>query len=40
MQAESIRLQHLEDEDKFRKIQVMDQNGFQDKLEEMEVLSH
>ncbi|NXN51379.1 DYH1 protein, partial [Rynchops niger] len=37
MQAESIRLQHLEDEDKFRKIQVMDQNGFQDKLEEMEL---
>ncbi|NXX05401.1 DYH1 protein, partial [Larus smithsonianus] len=37
MQAESIRLQHLEDEDKFRKIQLMDQNGFQDKLEEMEL---
>ncbi|NXL44771.1 DYH1 protein, partial [Podilymbus podiceps] len=37
MQAESIRLQHLEDEDKFRKIQVIDQNGFQDKLEEMQL---
>ncbi|NWZ55127.1 DYH1 protein, partial [Haliaeetus albicilla] len=37
MQAESIRLQHLDDEDKFRKIQVMDQNGFQDKLEEMQL---
>ncbi|XP_050760847.1 dynein axonemal heavy chain 1 [Gymnogyps californianus] len=37
MQAESVRLQHLEDEDKFRKIQVMDQNGFQDKLEEMQL---
>ncbi|NWW95122.1 DYH1 protein, partial [Rhynochetos jubatus] len=37
MQAESVRLQHLEDENKFRKIQVMDQNGFQDKLEEMQL---
>uniref|UniRef100_A0A8B9M6P2 Dynein axonemal heavy chain 1 n=1 Tax=Accipiter nisus TaxID=211598 RepID=A0A8B9M6P2_9AVES len=37
MQAESVRLQHLDDEDKFRKIQVMDQNGFQDKLEEMQL---
>uniref|UniRef100_A0A8C3K8B9 Dynein axonemal heavy chain 1 n=1 Tax=Calidris pygmaea TaxID=425635 RepID=A0A8C3K8B9_9CHAR len=37
MQTEAIRLQHLEDEDKFRKIQVMDQNGFQDKLEDMEL---
>ncbi|NXE09964.1 DYH1 protein, partial [Lophotis ruficrista] len=38
MQAESVRLQHLEDEDKFRKIQVVDQNGFQDKLEDMQLI--
>ncbi|XP_037242845.1 dynein heavy chain 1, axonemal [Falco rusticolus] len=37
MQAESVRLQHLEDEDKFRKIHIVDQNGFQDKLEEMQL---
>ncbi|XP_071611851.1 dynein axonemal heavy chain 1 [Heliangelus exortis] len=37
LQTESIQLQHLEDEDKFRKIQVIDQNGFQDKLEDMEL---
>ncbi|XP_053933024.1 dynein axonemal heavy chain 1 [Cuculus canorus] len=37
MQTESVCLQHLEDEDKFRKIQVVDQHGFQDKLEEMQL---
>ncbi|KAM4654602.1 LOW QUALITY PROTEIN: dynein axonemal heavy chain 1 [Amazona ochrocephala] len=36
-QAESLRRQHQEDEDRFRKNHVMDQNSFQDKLEEMEV---
>lgn len=40
METESIQRQHLEDEEKFRKIQVVDQNSFQDKLEDMQVLSH
>lgn len=39
MQTESIRLQHIKDEDKFRKIQVMNHSSFQEKLEEMQVLS-
>ncbi|KAM6325251.1 LOW QUALITY PROTEIN: dynein axonemal heavy chain 1 [Podargus strigoides] len=37
LQTEAVRLQHLEDEDKFRKIQVIDQNGFQDKLEDVQL---
>nr|XP_013047409.2 dynein axonemal heavy chain 1 isoform X1 [Anser cygnoides]XP_047928500.1 dynein axonemal heavy chain 1 isoform X1 [Anser cygnoides]XP_047928502.1 dynein axonemal heavy chain 1 isoform X1 [Anser cygnoides]XP_047928506.1 dynein axonemal heavy chain 1 isoform X1 [Anser cygnoides] len=37
MQAESIRLQHMKDEDKFRKIQVMNHSSFQEKLEEMQL---
>lgn len=36
-QAESLRQQHQEDEDRFRKNHVLDQNSFQHKLEEMEV---
>lgn len=39
MQTESIRIQHIKDEDKFRKIQVMNHSSFQEKLEEMQVLS-
>ncbi|NWU63519.1 DYH1 protein, partial [Pterocles burchelli] len=38
IQTEAIQLQHLEDEDKFRKIQVIDQKGFQDKLEDMQLI--
>nr|XP_021152153.1 dynein heavy chain 1, axonemal [Columba livia] len=38
LQTESIQLQHLEDEEKFRKIQAIDQNVFQDKLEEMQLI--
>ncbi|KAM9533492.1 LOW QUALITY PROTEIN: dynein axonemal heavy chain 1 [Guaruba guarouba] len=36
-QAESLQHQHQEDEDRFRKNHVMDQNSFQDKLEEVEL---
>lgn len=36
---ESIRLQHIDDEERFRKAQVADQKTFQEKLEEMQVLS-
>ncbi|XP_010013568.1 PREDICTED: dynein heavy chain 1, axonemal-like, partial [Nestor notabilis] len=36
-QAECVRHQHQEDEDRFRKNHVIDQNSFQDKLEEMEL---
>ncbi|NXD64149.1 DYH1 protein, partial [Eolophus roseicapillus] len=37
-QAESLLHQHQEDEDRFRKNHVVDQNSFQDKLEEMELI--
>jgi dynein heavy chain len=32
-----VRQQHIEDEEKFRKIQIMDQNNFQEKLEGLQV---
>lgn len=32
-----VRQQHVEDEEKFRKIQLMDQNNFQEKLEGLQV---
>ncbi|RMC00001.1 hypothetical protein DUI87_23409 [Hirundo rustica rustica] len=35
--SESIRLQHIEDEERFRKTQIADQKAFQDKLEEMQL---
>lgn len=36
-QIELVRQQHLEDEEKFHKIQLMDQNNFQEKLEGLQV---
>lgn len=36
-QIEMVRQQHIEDEEKFRKIQIMDQNNFQEKLEGLQV---
>lgn len=36
-QIEMVRQQHNEDEEKFRKIQIMDQNNFQEKLEGLQV---
>ncbi|KAM6256563.1 LOW QUALITY PROTEIN: dynein axonemal heavy chain 1 [Porphyrio hochstetteri] len=38
LQTEAVRLQHLEEESRFRKIQAVDQSGFQDKLEEMQLV--
>ncbi|NXU12627.1 DYH1 protein, partial [Pardalotus punctatus] len=35
--SESIRLQHIEDEDRFRKMQVLDQKSFQEKLDDMQL---
>lgn len=32
-----VQQQHIEDEEKFRKIQIMDQNNFQEKLEGLQV---
>lgn len=32
-----VRQQHMEDEEKFRKIHIMDQNNFQEKLEGLQV---
>ncbi|NWX92741.1 DYH1 protein, partial [Nothoprocta pentlandii] len=37
MQTKAIQLQHLEEEEKFRKIQLMDQNNFQERLEAMQL---
>ncbi|XP_004631750.1 dynein heavy chain 1, axonemal [Octodon degus] len=37
-QIEIVRHQHLEDEEKFRKIQLMDQNNFQEKLEGLQLV--
>ncbi|XP_023791251.1 dynein heavy chain 1, axonemal [Cyanistes caeruleus] len=37
MDSESIRLQHIEDEERFRKMQIADQKEFQDQLEEMQL---
>ncbi|NWQ64257.1 DYH1 protein, partial [Neopipo cinnamomea] len=37
METEAIRLQHTEDEEKFRKAQIQDQNSFQGKLDEMQL---
>lgn len=37
--SESVRLQHIEDEERFRKTQIADQKAFQEKLEEMQVLN-
>ncbi|XP_008570797.1 PREDICTED: dynein heavy chain 1, axonemal [Galeopterus variegatus] len=37
-QIEMVRQQHVEDEEKFRKIQVMDQNNFQEKLEGLQLV--
>ncbi|KAM7230116.1 hypothetical protein CapIbe_018833 [Capra ibex] len=37
-QIELVRQQHLEDEEKFRKIQLMDQNNFQEKLEGLQLV--
>ncbi|XP_023393798.1 dynein heavy chain 1, axonemal [Pteropus vampyrus] len=37
-QIEMVRQQHLEDEEKFRKIQIMDQNNFQEKLEGLQLV--
>lgn len=36
-QVEMVRQQHVEEEDKFRRIQIMDQNNFQEKLEGLQV---
>lgn len=36
-QIEMVRQQHLEDEEKFHKIQTMDQSNFQEKLEGLQV---
>lgn len=36
-QIEMVRQQHIEDEEKFHKIQIMDQNNFQEKLEGLQV---
>ncbi|KAL1763660.1 dynein heavy chain 1, axonemal [Sigmodon hispidus] len=37
-QIEMVRQQHVEDEEKFRKIQIMDQNNFQEKLEGLQLV--
>ncbi|XP_074169160.1 dynein axonemal heavy chain 1 isoform X1 [Rhinolophus sinicus] len=37
-QMEMVRQQHGEDEEKFRKIQIMDQNNFQEKLEGLQLV--
>ncbi|XP_054451580.1 dynein axonemal heavy chain 1 [Pteronotus mesoamericanus] len=37
-QIEMVRQQHMEDEEKFHKIQVMDQNNFQEKLEGLQLV--
>ncbi|NXM42418.1 DYH1 protein, partial [Gymnorhina tibicen] len=37
MDSEAIRLQHIEDEERFRKMQILDQKAFQDKMEEMQL---
>uniref|UniRef100_H0V0D2 Dynein axonemal heavy chain 1 n=1 Tax=Cavia porcellus TaxID=10141 RepID=H0V0D2_CAVPO len=37
-QIETVRHQHIEDEEKFRKIQLMDQNNFQEKLEGLQLV--
>ncbi|XP_076985176.1 dynein axonemal heavy chain 1 isoform X7 [Tamandua tetradactyla] len=37
-QIEMVRQQHIEDEEKFRKIQIMDQNNFQEKLEGLQLV--
>lgn len=36
-QIELVRQQHVEEEEKFHKIQIMDQNNFQEKLEGLQV---
>ncbi|EDL24804.1 mCG3819, partial [Mus musculus] len=37
-QIDMVRQQHVEDEEKFRKIQLMDQNNFQEKLEGLQLV--
>ncbi|XP_072576883.1 dynein axonemal heavy chain 1 isoform X1 [Vulpes vulpes] len=37
-QIEMVRQQHIEDEEKFHKIQIMDQNNFQEKLEGLQLV--
>uniref|UniRef100_A0A8C5KDU7 Dynein axonemal heavy chain 1 n=1 Tax=Jaculus jaculus TaxID=51337 RepID=A0A8C5KDU7_JACJA len=37
-QIEMVRQQHTEEEEKFRKIQIMDQNNFQEKLEGLQLV--
>ncbi|XP_032448113.1 dynein heavy chain 1, axonemal [Lynx canadensis] len=37
-QIEVVQQQHIEDEEKFRKIQIMDQNNFQEKLEGLQLV--
>ncbi|XP_037386166.1 dynein axonemal heavy chain 1 isoform X5 [Talpa occidentalis] len=37
-QIEIVQQQHIEDEEKFRKIQIMDQNNFQEKLEGLQLV--
>lgn len=37
-QTEMIQQQHLEDEEKFHKIQLMDQNNFMERLDGLQVL--
>ncbi|ERE91881.1 dynein heavy chain 1, axonemal-like protein [Cricetulus griseus] len=37
-QIDMVRQQHIEDEEKFRKIQIMDQNNFQEKLEGLQLV--
>lgn len=39
MDSEAVRLQHIDDEERFRKTQILDQKAFQEKLEEMQVLN-
>lgn len=39
VQTEAVQLQHVQDEERFREIQVMDHNMFEEKLEDMKVLS-
>ncbi|NWT16478.1 DYH1 protein, partial [Vireo altiloquus] len=37
MDSEAIRLQHIEDEERFRKMQIVDQKAFQDETDEMQL---
>ena len=36
-QMENVQMQHVEDEERFHKIQLVDQNNFQERLESLQV---